>query len=163
VPPSVSAVIERALSLELADRWPSAGDMKAAMHLAAIDVARPRRVLPGDAPGPVVATNTPTIVDPLADRADEASSMRNKELDGFIHSNPPLAAQDLRVFTVPPEPSAFERRVSSTRSFVVGALVLALALVIVVIAVANIGEQREHRRIERQEAEGRAREMLRGH
>jgi hypothetical protein len=35
--------------------------------------------------------------------------------------------------------------------------------VIVVIAVANIGEQREHRRIERQEAEGRAREMLRGH
>jgi serine/threonine protein kinase len=160
VPVSISSVIERALSLELDARWPGVSDMKAAMHLAAIDVPRPRRVLPGDEPGLVVATNTPTIADPLADVGDDRAVVRAKDLNGYILSNPP-PAHDLRAFTVPPEPSAFARGVSSTRTFVVGAIVLAVALVVVVIAVANIGEQRERRRVDRKEAEARAREILR--
>jgi eukaryotic-like serine/threonine-protein kinase len=157
VPASISAVIERALSLELEARWRTAGDMKAAMHLAAIDVARPRRVLPGDAGGAVVDTNTPTLADPLSD------------LDDQVRSSPRAASSsELRRLAVPSDPAAsaasFERRMSATRATLMVALVMAVAFVLVVVVVAAKGpDPQPRRRMDHREAEGRTRELLRGH
>ncbi len=160
VPTSVSAVIEQALSLDLEQRWASAVDMKAAMHLAAIGVTRPRRVLPGDEVGFVFESNTPTIADPMADmQDDDVVGMPAKELRGYVLSSA-RSPQDLSAFTTRPDPFAFEHRTSSARGFIIGAIVLALAVVLLVIAVNNFSEAHERRKMDRRELEARGREFL---